>query len=101
MRLLYTSEHKYNIMPTVGRMKLLLFCRSVAVYISILQRIITRDLPQFIVVMVVVLIAFGGGVYFALRGEKNPSNEDEPGSTSDDFDPVYDTGLGIFPDDTR
>ena len=70
------------------------FCRPVAVYIRILLVIITRDLPQFILVMIVVLLSFGGGLYFALRGEPNVTG-------SGDFNPVHDTNLGLFPDDTR
>ena len=41
-----------------------------------------------------VLIAFGGGLYFALRGETNNRG-------SLDFDPVEDSNLGVFPDETR
>ena len=76
------------------------FCRSVAVYVRILLKIITRDLIQFISVMVVVLLAFGGGLYFALRGRTHTPDSGS-GSGSDEFDPVDDTDLGLFPDDTR
>ena len=71
-------------------------CRSVGVHVVILVQVVKRDLKQFLVVFIVVIVSFGGGLYLALRGETiNGSNN----STS--FDPVDDTSLGIYPDETR
>ena len=60
---------------------------------KILLLVIMRDLTQFLLVFVVVVISFGGGLYLALRGETI--------NNSGDFDPVDDTNLGRYPDDTE
>ena len=46
------------------------YFRSIANYVYILLRILTRDVLQFCSVFFAALVVFGGGFFFALRGEE-------------------------------
>ncbi len=58
-----------------------------------------RDLTQFLIVFMVFMITFGGGLFFAMRGEPCPFVV----STSDvrpEFNPLVNTSLCVHPEET-
>ena len=72
-------------------------CRFFGRYVEILVRVVIRDLTQFLVVFMVFMVTFGGGMYFALRGIPCPLTltNAEPG-----FNPLMNTSLCTHPDET-
>jgi len=76
-----------------------LHCRGVGTYVAILVQIIIYDIYQFVIMFVVVLLSFGGGLYFALRGEPCPASDDT--NEGGRFDVVSNTSLCIHPEHTR
>ena len=69
---------------------------SVGVYLQVLILVITRDVKNFILMFIVINLAFGGSLYFALRGEVDDTN-----NNSTDFDPILDTSLSTHTDETK
>ena len=77
----------------------IMFSRYVAVYIDILVRVLVRDVSRFVLVFLVFMVSFGGGLYFALRGEPcTVPQEDVAGMM---FNPLTNTSLCLHPDETR
>ena len=54
---------------------LLFFQRFVGTYVNILIRVIVHDTLQFLIVLGVIIISFGGGLFFSLHGEPALSNQ--------------------------
>ena len=73
-------------------------CRGVGTYVAILVRIIIYDLYQFVIVFLVVLLSFAGGLYFSLRGEPCPASST---TESGQFNAASNTSLCIHPEHTR
>lgn len=63
---------------------------------QVLILIVTRDVKNFILVFVVIVLSVGGALYFALRGEV-----DNAMKNSTDFDPIFNTSLSTHADDTE
>ena len=64
----------------------------------ILLRILSRDVLQFMTVFMFFVVAFGGGLYFALRGESCGLDQ----STNEfDFSVALNTSHCLHPDETR
>lgn len=72
-------------------------CRFVGTYVNILGRVIAYDLSQFLLVFAVFAIAFGGGLYFALRGEPCTIPQEDVGLG---FNPIVNTSLCLHPKET-
>ena len=51
-------------------------CRPVGEYVAILVLLITRDVPQFAIVFIVIIFSLGGALYFALTGNYSDENID-------------------------
>ena len=66
---------------------------------AILVQIVIYDIYQFVIMFLVVLLAFGGGLYFALRGEPCPVSDGA--NEGGQFDAVSNSGLCIHPEHTR
>lgn len=71
------------------------FVRAIANYVYILLKLLRRDVIQFALVFCAALFTFGGGFYFALRGEVE-SFFDEASNTT-----RYLSDLDINPKETR
>ena len=67
--------------------------RSVGMYVAIIYHIIKEDIVPFMVVFSIVLFAFTGGFYLALRGEVRTGQN----STVDQFT----TSLDLHPSETK
>ena len=79
---------------------LLFFQRFVGTYVNILIRVIVHDTLQFLIVLGVIIISFGGGLFFSLHGEPCTIKPTAP-SAGQTFNPVVNTSHCLNPDETR
>ena len=77
----------------------LYFYSGLGEYVEILRSVLRKDLHKFLVAFAIVTISFGGGLYFALVGEPCPLNPTT--TTGMGFDPVQNSSLCLFKDETR
>ena len=70
-------------------------CRALFTYVKILVKVVYRDIVQFLVVFFMTVVAFGGALYLALRGEPCTIPQTEPG-----FHPSVNSSLCLHPDET-
>ena len=66
-----------------------------------LFQIIKRDIGQFVAVFIVVIVSFGGGLYFSLRADTCRLAADRVTTDEIEFSPVNNTSLCLHPDETR
>ena len=81
-------------------MAALLTQRFMATYVEVLIRIMYKDVTRFMAVFMVFVLAFGGGLYFALRGESCGLYQNTNG-TALGFSVDLNTSHCLHPDETR
>ena len=64
----------------------------------ILIRILSRDVLQFMTVFMFFVVSYGGGLYFALRGESCGLDQS---TNESDFSVALNTSHCLHPDETR
>ena len=62
---------------------------------KILVKVVYRDIVNFLVVFFMTVVAFGGALYLALRGEPCTIPQTEPG-----FHPSVNSSLCLHPEET-
>ena len=75
--------------------------RWIGEYTEVLVQVVKKDIIRFAVVFAVVGLSLGGGLYFALRGELFSSANTNSTCSSEAYDTVSETSLGINRDSTR
>ena len=71
-------------------------------YLKVLSIIIIEDVTKFLTVFFVFVLAFGGGLYFALRGESCTLQQyDSDYNESINYSSSVNTSLCLHPDETR
>ena len=75
--------------------------RKFAVYVKTLFQIIEQDIARFLSVFIVVIVSFGGGLYFSLRADTCRLPADRMTTDEVEFGPVTNTSLCLHRDETR
>ena len=65
---------------------------------KVLVRIVRRDLPLFLLVFGLAVVAFGGGLYLSLREAACPIPQSRESTMG--YDPVINASLCLHPDET-
>ena len=83
-------------------MAALLTQRFMGTYLEVLIRIMYKDVTRFMAVFMVFVLAFGGGLYFALRGEPCGLYQNNLSNGTDLlFSVALNTSHCLHPDETR
>ena len=75
--------------------------RWIGEYTEVLVQVVKKDITRFALVFAVIGLSLGGGLYFALRGELFSSANTNSTCSSEAYDTVSETSLGINRDSTR
>lgn len=68
-------------------------------YVEAIRLVFLKTIPRFIIIFMIIVVSFGGGLYFALLGQPCDTSNDI--KTTEVYDPKVNTSLCLDPYETR